>query len=104
MMKKENEDYDESLIKDELPEDCWLTRAYIPEGSCIETKGVLIFELDDNNVIENISYMVEYVHNKGEYVPYMDIEDNAGNFYGYQGLNTPYMIEDYFIEIMNHVK
>ena len=104
MMKKEYEDYDESLIKDEIPDDCWLTRVYIPEGSCLETNGVLIFELDDNNVIENISYMVEYVHNPGEHVSYMDIEENVGNFYGYQDLNTPYMIEDDFKKIMRSVK
>lgn len=103
-MKKDNKHYDESLIKEELPEDCWLTRKYVPEGCCIQANGVLIFELDDNNKIKKISYMVEYVHNPGDPVPYMELEDNVGNWYGFQGLSSPYMIEDYFEEIMSFDK
>ena len=48
--------------------------------------------------------MVEYEHSPGEHVPYMDIEENVGNFYGYQDLNTPYMIEEDFKKIMRSVK
>lgn len=101
IMKEEDEDYDETLINEELPSDCWVTRKYIPEGCCITANAVLIFVIDDKNTIIDISYMVEYVHKPGDFVPMMDLDSSTGNWYGFQGLNTPYMIEDYFEKIMN---
>lgn len=101
MMKENMEDYDESLIKEELPDDCWVTRKYVPEGCCIRANAVLAFELDEEYTIKGITYFIEYVHIPGDFVPYMEVEDGVGNWYGFQGLSTPYMIEDYFTEIVS---
>lgn len=99
LMENQYDGYNENGLKEEIFDDCWIARFYVPEGCCIQANAMLAIVLDDKNVIKDIKYLVEYIHRPGDYVPYLDGVEDGGNFYGFQGLKTPYMIEEEFQEL-----